>query len=1003
MNRAKTTVLFYGLLVLLTSLTLAQGIPTSTLTGTATAEGGGPLPGVTITVQSPSLQGTRTTLTSKTGAYIFNLLPPGEYTVTFVLEGMQTVRRAISLAAAVQDRINLEMRPAGVKEAVTVTAETQPAAILEATQVTTNYKKTFIEKLPIARTLQAATLLAGGVNNGGPSGNIMISGGQSFENLFLLNGVVVNENLRGQPQNLFIEDAIQETTVLTAGVSAEYGRFTGGVVSAITKSGGNRFFGSFRTSFTNDKWTTIDPFNRQLGIDNRIDKTNPVYEGTLGGPFWKDRIWFFGAGRGSTTRVSDQTRPLFRPGDDPNPPVPIAYERGFNERRLEGKLTGAITPRHNVIASYIDIKNTEINNAFTRNILDLNSLIPTRELPNTLLAVNYNGVLSDRLFVEGQYSRRKFTFVGGGSPFFDLIKGTLLIDRSRGPSPGSRFNSPTFKNDTPEGRDNRAWFLKASYFLSTPQWGTHDIRLGYEDFFETRFANNFQSGSDYRVTATTAVIRNTQVFPSFQGGDTTIIQWNPIFLRTKGTDFSTRSVFLNDKINFDKHWSFNVGVRYDKNVDFDARGFRISDDSAFSPRLAAKYDVRGDGKYLINASYGQYVGKIAEGPANDADPAGRAASYTWFYRGPAINGNVNAPTSALLPTAQALQALFDWFFANGGTNMPVRSADVPGFSAFVNGSLKSPNMKEYTLGFGTALGGRGFFKADLIYRDWDDFYSNRIDRATGQTGPDPVSGQTFDIALVENTNKIDRKYKGIQTQFQYRFSKNLSAGGNYTYSRLTGNFVGETVGSGPVTATVNNYPEYKDPAWNNPTGFLDGDQRHRARLWAGFDFSTRLGDFNVSMLESYDSGMAYSAVGSVDPRGPVSAPYVVNPGYKTPSTSVNYYFSSRGEFRTDNVTRTDVALNYSMKVYRGVELFLHPEVLNVFNERGVVEVNTTVNTRVNQTGFAPFNPFTEKPVRGPRNSNPSANYDLGPDFARPTSAVGYQLPRTFRFSVGVRF
>ena len=53
----------------------------------------------------------------------------------------------------------------------------------------------------------------------------------SFENLFMVNGVTVNENLRGQPYDLYIEDAIQETTIATAGISAEYGRFSGGVVN----------------------------------------------------------------------------------------------------------------------------------------------------------------------------------------------------------------------------------------------------------------------------------------------------------------------------------------------------------------------------------------------------------------------------------------------------------------------------------------------------------------------------------------------------------------------------------------------------------------------------------------------------------------------------------------------------------------------------------------------------------------------------------------------------
>ena len=75
---------------------------------------------------------------------------------------------------------------------------------------------------------------------------MVINGAFAFDNVFMINGVDINDNLFAQPQNLFIEDAIEETQVLTSGISAEYGRFTGGVINAITKSGGNSFSGSGR-------------------------------------------------------------------------------------------------------------------------------------------------------------------------------------------------------------------------------------------------------------------------------------------------------------------------------------------------------------------------------------------------------------------------------------------------------------------------------------------------------------------------------------------------------------------------------------------------------------------------------------------------------------------------------------------------------------------------------------------------------------------------------------
>ena len=78
-----------------------------------------------------------------------------------------------------------------------------------------------------------------------------INGAFAFDNVFMINGVDINDNLFATPQNLFIEDAIEETQVLTSGISAEYGRFTGGVINAITKSGGNIFSGSGRINFLN--------------------------------------------------------------------------------------------------------------------------------------------------------------------------------------------------------------------------------------------------------------------------------------------------------------------------------------------------------------------------------------------------------------------------------------------------------------------------------------------------------------------------------------------------------------------------------------------------------------------------------------------------------------------------------------------------------------------------------------------------------------------------------
>lgn len=997
-------------LATLSSLAFAQSVPLSTLQGKVTADSA-PLPGVTVTVTSPNMQGPRTAVTTAAGDYLLPFLPPGEYKVLFELAGMQSVARKITLTAARADRLDVTLKAAPVSEAITVTADTPVTAVVESTQVSTNFKQDLIEQLPLARNLQSITLLAPGVNPNGPGGNIMISGAMSFDSLYLVDGAITSENLRGQTHNLFIEDAIQETTVQTGGISAEYGHFTGGVVNAITKSGGNDLKGSFRTSLSNESWTEPTRFTVE-----QADDINPFYEATLGGPFMRDRLWFFAAGRSAKTSDIRQTVPGLARGGDQNAngvqiPVgtqilPILYPHGTDERRMEGKLTAAITPRHNIIATYMDIRASETNQT-GQSIMDLDSLVTERETPNSFLALNYNGALMSNLFIEGQYSKKKFAFLGSGSPYFDLIKGTLITDRAR----GTRFWSPTFRA-TPSGehRDHDLYIAKASYFWSTPKLGSHELKAGYEHFLEVRDVNNYQNGSDYRISISQSIVRGDQIFGRFTGGATgtaTRISWLPILVLSQGSEYASDSFFVNDRWTLSDHWSFNLGARYDKNdaVSGD-HTFQIAKDSAISPRLAANYDIFGNGKLTVIASWGKYVGRLAEGVGNDADPAGRNATFAWDYRGPSINNDVNAPTSSLIPTDQAIKMIFDWFNANGGTNRrPFRAPpSVPGVESILDPrGLKSPNVKEWALGVAGLLGTRGYARADVIWRDWSDFYTSFVDRTTGKTQDE--FGTQFDQAIIRNDSDLyDRKYYAVQTQFGYRLNQRFNVGGTYTWSRLLGNVTGEDTGSGPLTGVAGERPEYRQSSWNYPMGYLTGDQRHRARVWGVYDLPTPVGDFNFSVLQQFDSGTRTSVDGTIDP-----SPFLTNPGYVSVPTGVSYFFGGRGNLKTADITRTDLSLNYKIRLLRGVDFFIQPEVLNVFNRQGVQSYDEEVLTNSDATYLAPFNPFTANPVECPQGTAAAActamgaNFQRGVNFGQPNSEGDFQTPRTFRISMGLRF
>jgi hypothetical protein len=178
---------------------------------------------------------------------------------------------------------------------------------------------------------------------------------------------------------------------------------------------------------------------------------------------------------------------------------------------------------------------------------------------------------------------------------------------------------------------------------------------------------------------------------------------------------------------------------------------------------------------------------------------------------------------------------------------------------------------------------------------------------------------------------------------------------------------------------------------------------------------TSVGRFNVSVLEKYHSGLSYSAAASIDNRfNATTLPDgVVNPGYITPPSRVWYYFGDRGQFRVDDITSTNLAVNYESPSFGRVRFFVQTDIVNVFNESKVEYPATSRGPVIDQTvfvrrtqascintvcksGLTAFNPFTTKPVEG-------VHYVKSATFGQATNREAYQDPREYRISVGVRF
>ena len=179
--------------------------------------------------------------------------------------------------------------------------------------------------------------------------------------------------------------------------------------------------------------------------------------------------------------------------------------------------------------------------------------------------------------------------------------------------------------------------------------------------------------------------------------------------------------------------TLNLGVRYDKNHGADSAGNVVANDSAFSPRVGVVWDPKGDGKWTVSAS----VVEVRRRRSPTASPTPRRPPATRRRcsgptPAPPINPDANAAT--LVGSAAAIQQMFDWCAPDSRGYCTVGApsgTSLPGVSVKIPNGLASPNVLAYAVGVSRQLGSRAVVRADYSFRDYKDFYSQRIDQSTG--------------------------------------------------------------------------------------------------------------------------------------------------------------------------------------------------------------------------------------------------------------------------------
>jgi outer membrane receptor for ferrienterochelin and colicin len=943
----------------------AQGVQTGTIRGVVKDQQGLSLPGVTVTVSSPALQGVRTAVTERDGTYTLPTLPPGDYTVIYELAAFESVRQMVTLPLGLVVDEDITMGIGGQTATVTVVAAA-PAPIT-APVVGANFRHKEVESLAMPRTLSGIAELSPGLTNITPnSRQVSINGAFAFDNIFMINGVDVNDNLFGSPQDLFVEDAIQETQVLTSGISAEYGRFTGGVVNAITKSGGNMFAGSFRTNLTNPAWSTETPFEVSRGSTHK-DILNKSYEATLGGPVVKDRLWFFSAGRFENLAIA-QTFAV----------TGIANTQTDKNRRGEVKLTATIAPGQTVQGGYVNNHTENVSRPIIPGLTIDPFAVGNAKQPNSYYFTNYRGLLGARLLAEAQYSQRQWAVLDSGGTTTNIVDSPFLANSSAG-----QYNAQYFDATDPEHRNNRQLTGSVTSFLQGA--GRHEVKGGYEWFRSQRTgggsfsSTNYLFAADYVTTAQGAPVYDAtgHLMPIFAPGQALVQIGFP--QRGAALNVDTSSVYAQDHWTMSSRLSADLGVRFEHARSEATGGIVGVNANSVMPRLAAAWDVTGSGALVAHVTYGHYAGRYDENQIGQNSNVGNPDDTVGVYVGPSGAGRDFAP-------------------GFNPANYQTVQGDFPTANVIMAAGLSAPVAREFTTSLGTTLGRRGWAEGSFVFRRTSNFIEDFIAPANGITHVvrNGADFGTFTNIVYDNSDIAKRQYQAVIFQSRYMLRDRWSINGHYTgMLQDEGNYEGEAVNAPGSVSVIGNYAEAFTAARNYPTGRLQDFQRHKLRVWSVYDLAMgRFGSASISGLWRVQSGRVYSLVANGQPINATQLARLTAYADDRPG-SQSIFFGERGSETFKGAGLFDTSINYDIPVLRSLAPWLKLDVFNLFDNQNLISWNTTIRADAtspkDSQGLATG--YTKGPLFGTADSN--ANF--------PAPLPGVVGGRTFRVAFGVKF
>jgi hypothetical protein len=930
---------------------------TGSISGRVTSPDGDGMPGVSVEAKGDVLPQAITTDTGATGEYRFPLLPPGNYTLTFTLEGMATVNRNARVALGANTALDVLMAPEGLAESIDVVAE---ASLVDATstELKASIGNETIEALPVGQDYRELQKLIPGVQYSeliirGPSG-----GGSGQDNVYLYDGVNVSLPLFGTLSTEPSSHDIDQVSVVKGGAKAlDFNRAAGFTINSISKSGTNAFKGEVSYQIQPADLTS----DQKTSTANFFDEDKDWAEFALGGPVIHDKLFFYAS--------------YYRPTISRNNGVNLYGEvPDYDSTRDEyfGRLS--FQPTNNVLlhASYRDSKRDVQHEQVGQLAAGSTSTGSEAKLRIGIFEANW--VINSDSYATLKYN--DFDNLGLGRPdtaftFTPSAAAGTHLDIEHLDTQGSLTVPSLRPGETAYNAFVQSFIDRYGYLLNGVRTGGGIVggalEFNDQDFYRT----SYQGG--YNLVLGSAVSHELHLGYQWYRDEEDLVRtsngWGaitvpggritssgkPVFFQASvlqtgvaglggvpliHSEFESQSVELNDSIKWG-NWAFNVGVL-------------LSDDQLFGQGLREGGSNPSGFELCATCKYKMYEVKFS-------DQIQPRLGLTWAYNG---NDTLFASYARYNPAASSLPRAASWarnlastrlanFDANG--NLIDIQALASSTGKFFQPNLDPRSTDEYVLGTARQLASNWSARVNARYRRSFNFWEDtNNDARRFANAPEDIShdlyipnlstlqqgvgGSSYVIAELDNAFS---KYYEVSVESDWR-GRNMFVRGSYVWSHYYGNFDQDNTNGDPVIDNdFNTFVGSSNLAdgpgrqvWDMKYGDLHGDRRHQLKLYGAYTlpWNASFGAFAI-----YQSGAPWEAWNVEVYRA------------LTSSTSNTIRFSEPAGSRT-TPAHYQIDLNYTQTFK--------------FGDRYAVELRADVyNLLDKQTGYAPF-PIATNPRFG---------------------------------------